>query len=185
MTTLTKGTFSLNLGIIRLTGELGKEDRQCAWEIYTEIVTRVAVMGKSGNPDCADFSGEIYIESLTSLHKFFLEARAIMRKFPVGKIDQDNHKHLGIMISNAISQVLRPFLEKWQVRYRHWWESESDPKLPPMERQRAFPELDNFLHDWKSVRWLMRKLQGELIKVYSLVDVSPAPNGESYMSESI
>ncbi len=171
MPTLTKGSFTLNLGIIQLQGELSDADRQSAWELYTEISTRVAVSGKQNDVDGNNFTGEIYIESLDSLHKFFLEARAIMRRFPVGRINRDNHQHLGNMINNAISQVLRPFLEKWQVKYRHWWHNESDPRLSPAERQGAFPELDDFLRDWASVRWLMRKLQDELIEVYSLVNI--------------
>ena len=46
-----------------------------------------------------------------------------MREFPVGQITGDNKDHLGIMISRMMEDVLRPFLEKWQVKYRHWWEN--------------------------------------------------------------
>ena len=171
MTTLTKGAFSLNLGIIQLGGELSDDDRQCAWELYTELSTRVAVTGKSRDPDCTDFDGELYIESLLSAYKFFQEARSIMRKFPVGKIAGNNQQHLGVMMSRVMEDVLRPFLEKWQVRYRHWWENESNPRLLPMARQKEYPHLKEFLDDWASLRWLMRELQRELVKVYGLVDV--------------
>ena len=94
-----------------------------------------------------------------------------MRKFPVGSIGTTNQGHLGVMISRVISDVLRPFLEKWQVKFRHWWENESNPRLNPTERQKDFPELENFLSDWTAVRWLMRELQKELIDVYQLTDV--------------
>lgn len=154
-----------------MDGQLSDDDRQCAWELYVELSTRVAVTGKQSDPECKDFSGELYIESLNSLHAFFQEARNIMRRFPVGKIAGDHHQHLGVMISNVMSDVLRPFLEKWQIRYRHWWEDQSNPRLCPMERQKAFPEHDLFINDWCSVRWLMRSLQNEIVKVYSLVDV--------------
>src|SRR5262249_26057477 len=85
MPTLTKGSFSLNLGIVKLGGDLSDDDRQCAWELYTELSTRVAVTGKADDPDCVQFGGELYIESLDSLYNFFWEARGIMRKFPVGR----------------------------------------------------------------------------------------------------
>ncbi len=94
-----------------------------------------------------------------------------MRKFPVGKIVGNNKKHLGIMISNMMDDVLRPFLERWQVEYRHWWENESNPRMSPIARQREFPGLDVFISDWSSVRWLMREVQNELVKVYDLVSV--------------
>ncbi len=171
MATLTKGNFSLNLGIIKLGVELSDDDRQCAWELYTELSTRVAVTGKSRDPDCTNFEGELYIESLLSVYRFFQEARSIMRKFPVGKIAGNNQQHLGIMISRVMEDVLRPFLEKWQVRYRYWWENESNPRLSPIKRQNEFPELEELLDDWVAVRWLVRELQKELVKVYRLVDV--------------
>ena len=102
MATLTKRTFSLNLGIVQLDGELSDEDRQCAWELYTELSTRIAVTGKSKDRQCTNFDGELYIESLLSLYSFFQEARKIMQKFPVGKIAGNNQQHLGEMISRVI-----------------------------------------------------------------------------------
>lgn len=171
MAVLNKGSFSLNLGIVQLGAELSDDDRQCAWELYTELSTRVAVTGKCSDTDCKDFQGELYIESLESLYRFFQEARIIMRQFPVGRIHGDNRNHLGVMINRIMEQVLRPFLEKWQVKYRHWWENESNPRLSPIERQKEFPELDDFLKDWSAVRWLMREVQKELVTVYKLFEV--------------
>jgi hypothetical protein len=171
MSNLSKGTFTLNLGFVQLGGELAQEDRQCAWELYTELSTRVAVTGKQNDPECRNFEGEIYAESLNSLYAFFQESRAIMRRFPVGRIDGKNDQHLGVLINRVMCQVLRPFLEKWQAQYRHWWEHESNPRLPPMQRQAEFPELDSFLSDWADVRALMRALEKELVKAYQLVDV--------------
>jgi len=171
MSVLNKGSFSLNLGIMQLSAELSDDDRQCAWELYTELSTRVAVTGKIQDSEFPDFDGELYIESLESLHKFFLEARTIMRKFPVGKIRGDNKNHLGVMIHRVLNDVLRPFLEKWQSKYRHWWESQSNPRLAPLPRQQEFGELKEFLDDWSAVRWLMKEVQKELVAIYQLVDV--------------
>jgi len=171
MAVLNKGSFSLNLGIVQLGAELSDDDRQCAWELYTELSTRVAVTGKPNDEECTDFSGELYIESLSSLYMFFQETRSIMREFPVGKIDGNNKDHLGVMISRIMEEVLRPFLEKWQVHYRHWWENESNPRLSPLERQKAFPGLEDFISDWASVRWLMREVQKKLVEIYQLVNV--------------
>jgi len=171
MPNLQKGSFSLNLGIIQLSGDLSEEDRQCAWELYTELSTRVAVTGKVGDAECKNFNGELYAESLESLYRFFQEARSIMRRFPVGKLGGTDEHHLGMMISEVMRDVLRPFLEKWQVEYRHWWESESNPRLAPINRQQEYPRLEEFLSDWSDLRWMMRSLQSLLVKVYKLVDV--------------
>lgn len=171
MTNLKAGKVTLNLGIVKLTGDLTEEDRQCAWELYTELSTRVAVTGKLSDPDCTNFDGELYIESLASVYKFFQEARLIMRKFPVGRLEGEQKNHLGIIISNVLSDVLRPFLEKWQVDYRHWWENQSNPRLSPLDRQGEYPKIKDFLGDWSNIRIYMRQLQNELIQVYQLVNV--------------
>jgi hypothetical protein len=172
MAVFKKGNFSVNLGIVKLGGDLSDEDRQCAWELYSELSTRVAIVGKPSDDDCKNFQGELFIESLSSFYNFFQEARGIMRKFPVGRIEQNQQDHLGVIISRIMAEVMRPFLEKWQVEYRHWWENRSNPRLPPIERQKEFPNLAEFIEDWSSVRWLLRKLQEELIQKYKLVDVS-------------
>lgn len=182
MAVLKKGSFSINLGIVRLGGDLTDDDRQCAWELYTELSTRVAVCGKPSDPECTDFEGELYVESLDSLYRFFQECRAIMRRFPVGKLESNKDDHLGVVISRVIADVLRPFLEKWHVRFRHWWENQSNPRKHPLERQQDFEDKSAFLQDWAALRWLMRQLQNELVKTYQLVDVSPVVESQAVSS---
>lgn len=171
LATLSKGSFSLNLGLVKLTGDLTDDDRQCAWELYAELSTRVAVTGKPDDAECSNFDGELYIESLNSLYTFFQEARKIMRQFPVGKIKNDQKDHLGVLISRMMENILRPFLEKWHVEYRHWWENQSNPRLSPFERQSEYPNINDFLKDWSSVRWLMREVQKTLVTTYALIDL--------------
>jgi hypothetical protein len=43
MPEITEGSFELNLGILKMGAKLSEIDRRCAWELYTEIVTQVAV----------------------------------------------------------------------------------------------------------------------------------------------
>jgi len=113
----------------------------------------------------------VYAESLASVYSFFQEARKIMRGFPVGRLERDVQNHLGVLINNVMVDVLRPFLEKWQADYHHWWEHHSNPKLPPFERQRHYPRLSELLKDWSDMRKLMRALQQKLVKSYKLVEV--------------
>ena len=77
---LERGSFELDLKLVKLKADLSDLDRQCAWELYTELATRRAVIGVLSDPKCKDFEGESYVESLDSLFRFFQEARAIMRK---------------------------------------------------------------------------------------------------------
>jgi hypothetical protein len=175
MPEIRRGSFSLDLGFLRLAADVTEEDRQCAWEVYTEIVTRVAVMGKAQDPHASDFSGEVLAESLTSLYTFVGELRRIMRKFPVGRLAVGQNGHLGVLVNDAIVNVLRPFLEKWQAKYRHWWETMAKKSLPPINRQELYPWYNEFVQDWTHLRQLMRILVAVLVRHYKLVDVHAVP----------
>lgn len=172
MAVLKKGTFAIDLGFVKLGADFEESDRQCAWELYTELATRVALTGKPKDEDCTDFSGEVWAESLGSLHTFFGEARKIMRTFPVGTIGQLKiENHLGALIHRSMRDVLRPFLETWQAEYRYWWET-ADKALPPFERQATYPRAKELLRQWSDLRAIMRAIQDELVVAYKLVDVT-------------
>ena len=169
MASITKGSFSLNLGFVQLGGDLSDEDRQCAWELYTEIATRVAAVGKRRDKDCKDFSGELYCDSLDSLYSFFRECRGIMRRFPVGRIKDFRQEHLGVLINRILANVIRPFLEKWNGRYRAWWAQQPKAQGSPYDLQETFPPKAEFLADWSALRQIMRHVEMELAQQYKLV----------------
>ena len=130
-------------------------ERQYAWELFTEIVTRVSVEGN--HPDHFDFDSEILYDSFTSLHNFLNEARKIMRQIPVESIDLYVDNNLGYWAYDLLKNVIRPFIEKWEVKYRFWWENKSNKLLPPLERQKFYPEVRELILDWGCVR---RDIQG-------------------------
>jgi hypothetical protein len=173
MVAAKKVNLGFDFGFVKLGAEFDEWDRQCAWEFFTELTTRVAVTGKPNDPDCENFDGEVYAESLASLYVFFGEARKIMRQFPVGKIKIGSiENHLGALIYRLIRDVLRPFLEKWQADYRFWWENVSDKTLNPFGRQEAYPKLKEMISDWIEVRIIMKRVQENLINTYKLVNVT-------------
>ena len=169
MPEIKEGSFELDLGLVKLGAKLSEDDRQCAWELYTEIVTRVGVVGKRHDPTCEDFSGELYAESLDSLYNFFKECRGIMRKFPVGKLKESKQEHLGVLINRILNDVFRPFLEKWSGPFRAWWAITKGEKGSPYEIQDQFPQLKNFLNDWRDLRRVMRKVEETLRNEYKLI----------------
>lgn len=174
MAILEKGSFELEIGFIKLRGELSDLDRQCAWELYAEMSTRVAVTGKVQDSQCTDFEGEVLVESLDSLDAFFQAARQIMRDYPAGRTLEQNH--LGVLICRIFQQVLRPFLERWQADFSCWWQYQSNPQLPPMQRQKEYPKFEPFLNDWTSLRALMRQTQEKLAREYKLIDMIMTSN---------
>ena len=175
MATFKEGNFSINLGLVKLDGRLTDDDRQCAWELYAEIITRVAVVGKWGDKEATSFQGEIYAESFTSLYRFFQEARSIMRKFPVGRIEKPTKDHLGVMIQRILTDALRPFLEKWHGNYRSWWDLQMKNPRNPFEIQKEFENLKPMLEDWSSIRRIMRRAAHEICEAYQLEPVIQPP----------
>ena len=107
MAVMKKGNFSIDIGFLKLGADFEESDRQCAWELYAELATRIAVTGKTRDRDCTDFSGEVYAESLTSLHTFFGEARKIMRQFPVCSTYVKPRKLFGIRTGEFIDAISR------------------------------------------------------------------------------
>lgn len=173
MPTFTKGNFSINLGIVSFGGEIDEADRQCAWELYCELVSRVAVVGKLDSNGNHTFEGEVLAESLDSLYHFFTEARHIMRAYPLGRLTAGKRdaSHLGFFIAGMLEGVLRPFLEKWQASYRYWWDHQSDRQLSPFRRQAGFESLDDFLADWSRLRDFCRATAGEIEQHFELPSV--------------
>ena len=173
MAVLTKGNFSINLGVFKVGGDFSDDDRQCAWELYTEIVTRLAVHGRS-NLDVSleeQFKGELLTESLSSLYAFFRKMRGIMRKFPVGKIECTDEYHLGKFTCAIMNDMLRPFLERWQGDFRHWIDVESRKRsnVSPFLIQKDYPQIEAFLEDWSNLRSLMQSVAQTLAREYQLV----------------
>lgn len=185
-----KGSFSINLGILSIGGELSDEDRQCAWELYCELVSRVALVGKEDKGGELVFTGEVYAESLDSLHAFVGVARALMRRYPVGRIAAgDPQNHLGFFLAALLEVVIRPFLEKWQAIYRHWWEraSESQPDRTPFDRQSGFPDLQAMLADWRELRRFCRAAARELTQTFALPDamaIEPPQLKQEWLKET-
>lgn len=173
MAQLKKGSFAIDIGFIKIGADFEESDRQCAWELYTELATRVALTGKPKDTECTDFSGEVWAESLASMYAFFGESRKIMRSFPVGLIGSTKvENHLGALIHRAMRDILRPFLETWQADYRFWWDNVSDKTLHPFERQKAYPRADDLCSEWSDVRFIMRAIQDQVVASYKLIDVT-------------
>jgi len=173
MAVLKKGNLSINLGIFKVGGDFSDDDRQCAWELYTEIVTRLAVHGRTNLdvPLEEQFEGELLTESFSSLYAFFREMRGIMRKFPVGKIECIDEYHLGKFTCAIMNDILRPFLEKWQGDFRHWFDVESRKRQSdsPFLIQKDYPQLKELLKGWSDLRSLMQSVSQTLAREYQLV----------------
>lgn len=165
MPVLSSGNVSLNLGVLQVSGDFTDADRQCAWELYTELRTRGALQNH------ATSRNELLVESFDSLYDFFQEARGIMKRFPVGRLGNEMY-HLGFLIDDLLNNYLRPFLNEWHAEFRHWWQEEADKRLPPHERQQKYPEFDDLLVDYIILKKAMKETLDMLVDAYHLSRIS-------------
>ena len=161
--------MELELRVAQMSGRLEHNDRQGAWELYCELVSRRAVCGPLTGEE-GRFQGELVHESLDSVYAFFQRARELMKRYPGTKTAPSDEPNVSSIILWLLDGVLRPFLGRWHGRYRHWW-STTDPKLDPFERQAGFREYETLIADWSAVREQCRETVDELVSMYGLVDV--------------
>ena len=96
------------IGGIEGTWEPEESEENAAWEMYVELVTRIAVTKLKSEEG-------LLREALSSLHTLFETTRSILRKYgpsvarPKGKGDV-SFGYLAVIILNT---VLRPVLAKW------------------------------------------------------------------------
>lgn len=150
----------------KLGNDFEELDRQFAWELYTELATRVAVTGKANDPTCVNIDGELWVESFASLLAFCKELRLLLRTFPAQK--SKGQPHLGNMLLDITRIVINPFLDKWRVDYLNWWDYSSDKLVPPMQRQNEYPRGQAMLVEWRELKMTMRAVQDTVFKVYKL-----------------
>ena len=95
-------------------------ERDAAWEMYVELITRVAVVEL--RPD----EGLIR-EALTSLYSLFDTTRGILRKYgpSIAKSKRGSDLSFGYIAVSVLNGLLRPLLAKWH------------PLLADHEAQRA------------------------------------------------
>ncbi len=112
---LTSVKVSLKLpyiGGVEGTWEPDESERNAAWEMYVELITRISVAELK--PDEG-----LLREALSSLHTLFDTTRKILRKYgpsiaqPKGKGNGNGNLSFGYLAVAVLNVVLRPVLAKW------------------------------------------------------------------------
>jgi len=112
MPRLTSFDVSLNLpfglGGVNQTWQPDDDERVAAWELYVELVTRVATAPLRPGEGLAR-------EALDSLYSLFDTTRGILRSHGPGvaKPKGDGSASFGTLAVTVLNSALRPFLSKW------------------------------------------------------------------------
>lgn len=118
------------------------KERNAAWALYVELVTRIAVQPLPLN------EGSLR-EALTSLYSLFDSTRQILRASGPD-VGTSNASVGGIAIA-VLNQGIRPFLSRWHPALLDW-ESRKDADLSPGEHEREWPERDKFRAELEVIR---------------------------------
>ncbi|MGB3460315.1 MAG: hypothetical protein WBB08_13715 [Halobacteriota archaeon] len=152
------------IGGVEGTWKPDESERNAAWEMYVELITRISVVELKSDDG-------LLREALSSLYTLFGTTRTILRKYgpsiaqPKGK-DDLSFGYLAVAILNT---VLRPVLAKWHPMLLDY-ESTRSGSVSPLEHEREWDKHDE-------LRQVLNDVRGTLIEYTNLLaqvaDVPP------------
>lgn len=108
---LSEVSVNIPFGIGSAKWTPDNSERTAAWELYVELVTRVAIQHLS------DEDGSLR-EALASLHSLFATTRDVLRRAGPGV--GAKHPSVGWFAVRVLNRGLRPFLTKWHPKLAEW-----------------------------------------------------------------
>jgi hypothetical protein len=107
----------LNLHFLEVSGTWKPNDaeRRAAWELYVEIITRVAAV------PLAQGDG-LLREALSSLHSLFQTTRDSLRRYgpAVAEPKPDGQYNFGFLAIALLNFGIRPLLSRWHPSLEDW-----------------------------------------------------------------
>ncbi len=129
--------FAVDISIPGFGGITGKwepddREREAAWEMYVELVTRVAVV------ELPRGAGLIR-ESFASLYSLFDTTREILREYgpSVARSKSDSQLSFGSISISILNRAVRPVLAEWHPRLLDW-EAQRPAHTTSAEHERAW-----------------------------------------------
>ena len=154
---LKKVTVSLPFGIGSASWEADPTQRNAAWELYVELVTRVAVQS-------LDPQEGLVREAMNSLYSLFGSTRDILRK--AGPKVGASHDSVGGIAIAVLNNGLRPFLSKWHPSLLEWEEKKAEG-ISPQAHEKSWEqelivrgELDSLRQDLEKYAHVLADIAG-------------------------
>lgn len=139
---LKKVAVSLPFGLGSAEWETDPTERKAAWELYIELVTRVAVEPLNSDEG-------ILRETLSSLYSLFSTTREILKT--AGPNVGASPEYVGGVAIAVLNRGLRPFLSKWHPRLQHW-ETQRPPLVSPQIHEKNWPEESELRAELETLR---------------------------------
>ena len=157
---LKKVTVSLPFGIGSASWEADPTERDAAWELYVELVTRVAVQS-------LDPQGGLVREAMNSLYSLFGSTREILRK--AGPKVGASHDSVGGIAITVLNNGLRPFLSKWHPVLLEWEEKKADG-VSPQAHEKAWNQEVIVRDELDSLRQGLERYANALARIAGVVE---------------
>ncbi len=142
---------------VRLSPPVDEGQRQLAWTMYVELVTRISIV------EMPDDEG-IDHEAMSSLHILFGNLRsALVAAGPTAaKTSESGTAAIGSLVLLVLEVRLRPFLQHWHTRHARWKVGVGDEPRSAGSEQ-VWPDHPAFRAD-------LRQLQRELRDIASTLE---------------
>ena len=128
---LKKVVANIKTPFLNIQGEweADESEQKAAWELYVELVTRIAVVELK--PDEG-----LLREALSSLYQIFSETRQILRKYgPVVAQPKGGGKlSFGVIAVTVLNSAIRPILAKWHPLLMTY-ENTRGPGISPADHE--------------------------------------------------
>jgi hypothetical protein len=143
---------AVKLPFLELSGdwEPDEAERNAAWEMYVELVTRVSVV------ELGPAEGSLR-EALSSLYSLFGTTRDILRRYgpSVAQPTHDGALSFGAIAIAVLNAGLRPLLADWHTQLLAY-EATRPPGVSPVDHERAWEYHDKLRHALQELRIPMR-----------------------------
>jgi hypothetical protein len=167
-----RGPRSIEVGLdfkifsIKGTWEPNDAERRAAWELYVELVTRVAVV---------PLTDGIAREALSSLYAVFGQAREILRRYgpEVAEPKPDGQYNFGYLTVALLNFAFRPMLSYWHPELQAW-EATRSPGTPVKAHEDAWDRIEDLRGDLERTRQALTVYAGLLATACGVPDLTEA-----------
>ena len=159
----TSYKVSLNLpfglGGVEQTWEPNDDERRAAWELYVELVTRIASVPLEPGTG-------LQREALTSLYSLFPTTRDILRRYgpAVAQPKGDGQASFGLLAVTILNNALRPLLSVWHPRLQDY-EDQRPATTTRVEWEMSWSEVSSLRQAIDEVRTTINQYADLLAEV--------------------
>lgn len=143
-----------------LTLALDNSDRQIAYKVWVDINTRIIAV-----PIDLELDNIKVIND--SFYNAFITTRDLIKEIPVHKLSKS--KELVELLTNYLNKLLRPYLTKWGIAYKEWYEGaqkdENNKTLSFVQLQRLFPQYEELSKDLLEINKKVIVFSNQLHKI--------------------